>query len=228
MVLLLLSTGDVPRLHAWCLADRARCGAAGFAPILNFGSSYVDATLLPSNVAMPTAVRPHAPCFDEWQAGAAAAAVTAAARQVYADLRPRTDASPDGVGLVFGPGLGAARDAAAARRDALVPQVVWRGTDVAFLPALFPAMRAPSFATDLAPREAEQRALRTELEQRRWAIDAMWELGNRLPPRWRGVLLTSEAELEAGGAPGGARGGAGAPGLPWADIKFATVRPDGA
>ena len=60
----LLSTGEIPRLYGRCLVDLAICGAADFTTIPDFGSSYVDKTLLPTSVAMQTTVQPQTLCFD--------------------------------------------------------------------------------------------------------------------------------------------------------------------
>jgi hypothetical protein len=37
-----------------------------------------------------------------------------------------------------------------------------------------------------------------EYERKRWVIQKLWDMGDKglLLPRWRGVLLTSDAELE--------------------------------
>ena len=68
------------------------------------------------------------------------------------DLLSWMDPSPDSVCLVFGPDPVVGPDNTVARWDVLVPQVVWLGTNFTFLPVLFPALWAPSYTADLAPR----------------------------------------------------------------------------
>ena len=72
-----------------------------------------------------------------------------------------------------------------------------------------------------------------EYERKRWVIQKLWDMGDKglLLPRWRGVLLTSDAELETIVAMDrmqeeGVNGGTNNPTpplLPWVNIKFASV-----
>ena len=73
--MVLLSAADVPRVDSRCLVHSSEgegvgvgvggdagngnnnhCGSKDFAPILNFGSSFVDERIPPGNVAMPCPV----------------------------------------------------------------------------------------------------------------------------------------------------------------------------
>ncbi|KAL7509011.1 hypothetical protein ACHAXN_006045 [Cyclotella atomus] len=206
-----LSTGDVPRIHIHCLGGN-HCGSEDFAPILQFGSVY-DASMMPSAIAMPMPVKPHLPCFESWQ------------QSVFRDKTPGrvcgyllpeqideglNDSETVGVqhGLMF---------AANASWDTLIPQVIWRGTDFVFLHTMFQSMRVPDFEADVKPKIA---SLQGEDVISKAAIRAVWELGDEvLLPRWRGVLLTSQAELEAREL---TNKQPNFEVLPWINIKFAS------
>ena len=75
--------------------------------------------------------------------------------------------------------------------DKLIPQVLWRGTDFAYLHLKHPEMRPPNYKQDILPFEGE-----VHPTDGRWAINALYRMGETLLPRWKGVLLTSEAEIE--------------------------------
>ncbi|KAL7486764.1 hypothetical protein ACHAW6_012358 [Cyclotella cf. meneghiniana] len=207
---LFLSTGDVPRLHAKCLTGY--CHAGDFAPILQFGSMY-DASILPSGITMPLPVKPHLPCFDSWQQSMSR---DGSRGKVCGYLLPERISSmqseifPTNIqhGLIFREDLS---------WDALIPQIIWRGTDFMFLHSMFQQMRAPDYETDVKPRIA---ALNDNDDATRAAIRALWELGDDvLLPRWRGVLLTSEAELEAREL---SNKQPNSNILPWINIKFSS------
>ncbi len=102
--------------------------------------------------------------------------------------------------------------------DDLIPQVLWRGTDFMFLHTLFPDMRAPTYEEDIKPNEPSFTGGSDDIV--RGAIKSLWDMGDdKLTPRWRGVLLTSEAELESRVTPQGP--------LPWVNIKFASCNVGG-
>ena len=196
-IVIMMSCGDAPRIKSRCY-DKANdyCQSSKFAPILQFGSVYIDTDILPSAIAMPMPVRPHIPCFDDWQLS----------RQVCQDLQPR-GAMSDRIrdGIVFGD----------TRRkdywDKLIPQVLWRGTDFAYLHLKHPEMRPPNYKQDILPFEGE-----VHPTDGRWAINALYRMGETLLPRWKGVLLTSEAEIEAREY----RESGNRNVIPWCNIKF--------
>ena len=233
-LVLMLSTGDAPRVKNKCLGigdfgDSTYCGSGDFAPILQSGSVFVDAQYLPTMIALPQPVRPHLPCFDEWQ-------LTDGVEGVCQDLQPKDDFSDNSVsgGLVFGKELGIITDMNLNLNhgnnywDHLISQVIWRGTDFVFLHTIYPEMRVPSFAEDIEPKARAVGGLdqfTSEYDKKRWVIQTLWEMGdtNALLPRWRGVLLTSEAELEAE-----QRKDLGLDEtLPWINIKFANINDGG-
>jgi hypothetical protein len=126
--------------------------------------------------------------------------------------------------------------------DDLIPQVIWRGTDFTFLHTLFPDMRTPTYEEDIQPYEEvsdEHAAIEVVA---RSAIRSLWNMGqDKLTPRWRGVLLTSEAELDLrqdmfaqqeeqydiNSDPDASSSSSKKKKLPWVNIKFATCNVDG-
>ncbi|KAL7527229.1 hypothetical protein ACHAXR_001857, partial [Thalassiosira sp. AJA248-18] len=234
----LMSVGDMPRIRRPCLFEKSQyCKSNKWAPILQFGSVLADPVYMPSAIAMPQSPRPHIPCFGEFQNTG----------KVCQDLQPRvmnaaSNAAAVGGshdlktgqhfqhGLVFGKELGLLGDddtdennsKADSYWDDLIPQLVWRGTDFMFLHTLFPDMRAPTYEEDIKPKES---TFVGDVSVTKSAINALWEMGeDKLTPRWRGVLITSEAELEARQL--AEQSGSTAP-LPWANIKFASCNVDG-
>ena len=92
---------------------------------------------------------------------------------------------------------------------------------------MFPDMRSPKYQLDIKPHEATLPKLvpPDSIQHRQWAIEKVWSMGDdKLLPRWRGVLLTSEAEMEAvehnKRAPFQKK-------RPWINVKFATTNVDG-
>eukprot|EP00581_Thalassiosira_minuscula_P014683 CAMPEP_0183717658 /NCGR_PEP_ID=MMETSP0737-20130205/11210_1 /TAXON_ID=385413 /ORGANISM="Thalassiosira miniscula, Strain CCMP1093" /LENGTH=608 /DNA_ID=CAMNT_0025947135 /DNA_START=175 /DNA_END=2001 /DNA_ORIENTATION=+ len=210
----MMSTGDAPRMHQRCLLFAPDyCESADFAPILQFGSVFTDTNIFPSMIAMPLPVRPHIPCFDEWQ--------VTGGTHVCQDLQPKIDITDNEIssGMIFGDQLGLV-DPDGKYWDKLVPQVVWRGSDFMFLHTMFPKMRRPEFKLDIEPKQQSFPQNGSPEEDRRWAIQTLWDMGDeQLLPRWRGVLLTSEAESEAREY----EEVIGDPKLPWVNIKFASI-----
>ena len=246
-LVLMISTGDAPRVKNSCLgvgpsASENYCGSVDFAPIFQSGSVFVDPKYLPSMIAFPVPVRPHLPCFDEWQIE----------ETLCQDLQPKLDFEDNQVktGLVYGKELGIITDQNLNLNhgnnywDHLIPQVIWRGTDFVFLHTLYPEMRGATYSDDIAPKADEIGGLEqfvNEFDKKQWAIQTLWDMSEKLLPRWRGVLMTSEAELEAeqaekgiddgnsetGGAGIRSYGDTGKKILPWVNIKFANINDGG-
>jgi hypothetical protein len=235
-LVMMLSCGDSPRVKVQCLSPQDPCGGATLPPVLQFGSVFREH--FPSMIAMPLPVRPHMPCFDEWQEGGT---LCLDLQPTGADPPPSNGASMGAEkllndikgGMPFGEELGiisSDRGDDSSYWDALVPQVIWRGTDFNYLHTMYHDMRSPEYRLDIAPRVAEVPGgeFANEYERRRWAIQKLWEMGDDLLlPRWRGVLLTSEAELEAAAAMAMQQRGGDDAILPWANIKFATANVNG-
>lgn len=93
----------------------------------------------------------------------------------------------------------------------LIPQVVWRGSDYLFLKRVLLALRRPIFETDIAPMIQSNAS---DHDKKVAAIEAMGNIYQELVPRWKAILLTAKAELEAEEETPDQ--------LPWANLKFAT------
>jgi hypothetical protein len=179
-LVLMISVEDLPRIKRKCLlAENNYCDSVLFAPILQFGSVFMNTDYLPSMIAMPMPVRPHLPCFNDWQLsdfGTMRGTCPELQLQQYYNATNSQD-----------------------YWDTLIPQIIWRGSDFNFLPLLFPDMRRPAYMVDIPQHELgrDGRQFANEYEKKRWAIETLWAMGEeKLMPRWRGVLMTSEAELE--------------------------------
>jgi hypothetical protein len=228
----MISCGDNPSVKQQCLhfsETNNYCDSVEFAPILHFGSIFVNTIYLPSAVAMPPPVMPHLPCFHEWQT-AATTTLSESGQEVEDQEEVVCDAlQPPVYGSVINEND---------YWDRLVPQIVWRGTDFGFLDYnLLPGMRAPDPQSDIPWRG---RKFTNEYEKKRYAIESLLGMGSEsLLPRWRGVLMTSLAELErseilASFGAGVSKKDSDRPRqedlprlLPWLDIKFSHVAAGG-
>lgn len=185
----LVSVGDSVQFeYPECVdpENRDQCRVDHYAPIFVFGSAFTDQSVLPSQIAMPMPKKPHMPCFALWQM----------TRTVCQDIQPRDGDS--GVGLIFEEHVGVGW-------DDLIPTIIWRGADHSFLYQIYKDFRSPDYGRDVEPKIIEYG------EEPIGIISALYEKWDILRPRWKGVLLTAEAELEASEREGE---------IPWADIKF--------
>jgi hypothetical protein len=91
-------------------------------------------------------------------------------------------------------------------------QIVWRGTDFSFLKNY----ASPDFQKDIKPRIANLDGDSATIA----AISVLSERGDRLLPRWKGVLLTSQAELRERLKTNGIPRHGNESSLPWINIKF--------
>mmetsp|Transcript_5385 Transcript_5385/g.11744 ORF Transcript_5385/g.11744 Transcript_5385/m.11744 type:complete len:577 (+) Transcript_5385:304-2034(+) len=182
-----ISSGDYPHVHLNKIPH-----VGGKAPVLHFGSIFRDERLYPNMVAMPMPGL-HIDCFTEW----------AHHKYVCMALRPLTGTpSPDGE-LAFGEELGL-------EWDNLEPQVVWRGTDFNYLPLLVQPRQQQASDLSLDRTIEELTSLEDPQEGKMNAtVQVLRDVYDILTPRWKGVVLTAEAELAAKDGE-----------LPWADIKF--------
>ena len=138
---------------------------------------------------MPLPVRPHMPCFDEWQESDGTSlcrdlmptsAVGGTTHALMAVDQLRQDVKG---GMPFGMELGiiAGDDLYGNYWDALIPQIIWRGTDFNYLHTMYPKMRSPTYELDIAPREAElssDRKYDNKYERKRWVIQKLWDMGD--------------------------------------------------
>jgi hypothetical protein len=102
----------------------------------------------------------------------------------------------------------------------LIPQVVWRGTDLTYL-AKLRKLRSPDFDADLLVGTGHDGGDdgSDEGEASR-GIRAMKRIYEELLARWKGVVLTAEAEGDAAHQNVNDDHRQRVPTLPWANIKF--------
>lgn len=204
-----LSTGDHPGFKVWCLGNSACAGS----PVLQFGSVYRDKSVSPmSMIPMPMHVVPHLPCFDSWQYNM----FVNKKREVCKYLQPNVEdptltASERGhiakSTVLIKHGLYMDQDA---KWEGLIPQIIWRGTDFDFLEN--GKHVRPKFNKDVKAKLAGLNGN----DATKAAIQALYDFGDDLLPRWKGVLLTSKAERITNETDS----------LPWANIKFSVNRDD--
>lgn len=173
--------GDYPHLNPACYHDYphaipGQCNE-NRSPILQFGTVYRHAEMLPNMIAMPNP--PHLDSFLTW----------GEKKEISGSFNLVQDSE--------------------SRFEDLIPQVVWRGTDFSYLIHMHNhALRGPSLNMDIEskiPSGMEVEEMTTV------AVNTVKEIYDSIPPRWKGVVLTAEAELEAEKNPSS---------LPWANIKF--------
>mmetsp|Transcript_16095 Transcript_16095/g.27432 ORF Transcript_16095/g.27432 Transcript_16095/m.27432 type:complete len:396 (-) Transcript_16095:216-1403(-) len=104
--------------------------------------------------------------------------------KVCKEYLPRSEDNPDG--LVFPEALGLGW-------DELIPQVVWRGTDFSYLHKMYPRLRQPNLDMDVL----SQIDVSGKVDTFSSSAQAMRRIYDQLIPRWKGVVLTAEAEREA-------------------------------
>ena len=169
------------------------CAPKDLAPILQFGSVF-KSPILQSMVHMPPPAAYLFGCFDHWMKN----------KEVCKFYTPRTARKING--FVFGETVGV-------EWDDLIPQIVWRGSDMGYLDAYLPTMKLPAqrrliFDKDIAPKIKGVKPN----DVNSTATKAAGLVYDELIPRWQGVVWTAMAEREAETNPGSR--------LPWANIKF--------
>jgi len=176
---LAISSADYPGIH-WddCLrSQRSDCipvdEEMGLSPVLQFGSNFRE-LMLPTMVTMPIPQQNHLGCYHFWMLHG----------KVCKEYLPRSEDNPDG--LVFPEALGLGW-------DELIPQVVWRGTDFSYLHKMYPRLRQPNLDMDVL----SQIDVSGKVDTFSSSAQAMRRIYDQLIPRWKGVVLTAEAEREA-------------------------------
>ena len=92
--------------------------------------------------------------------------------------------------------------------------MIWRGTDFGYLSRLLrPKLSAPLGNYIEGMVKNRKATVTGHLEKKRAATQVLREQYDRLLPRWKGAVLTAEAELEA-------EANGGNQTIPWADIRF--------
>lgn len=192
-----ISSGDYPAVSMMeCIRhDKLPCVSdeLNVAPIFHFGSVFTE-NIVPSMIAMPMPQGNHLSCYHRWtQHGV-----------LCNEYLPRGLSNPNG--LVFG-------DTVGLTWDDLIPSLVWRGTDFSYLTKMKPTLRKPDFEKDVKDK------MNRRLEEKESALRAIKKSYNSLIPRWKGVVWTAQAELEARKSEEGS--------VPWANIKFAGCMHEG-
>lgn len=206
-----LSTGDMPQLKSHCLGSQS-CGGSA---VLQFGSVYRDEKISPMPIiSMPMHIVPHLPCFDSWQWNFFVNQTKRVCKYLLPHPKTQEGARTSKDESLLIHGLYIDEDTA---WEHLIPQIVWRGTDFHFMDK----SRRPNFTKEIAPKIASMKGDNAT----RGAIEALSKFGDELTPRWRGVLLTSQAELESRFTT--QQKGANAVdsmSMPWINIKFSLNR----
>jgi hypothetical protein len=180
---LALSGGDYPAVrYRDCIRDdRHQSGPCeqqqqqdNKAPILHFGSVFSQPHFFPNIIAMPmTGV--HLNCFENWYTS----------RKICKNFLP-SYLKPGG--LVFGEDVGL-------YWDGLIPQLVWRGTDFPFL-SNHNNLEQPSFDGCIKDKIVEINGDNPP-PPNEVATAILRQNYHKLVPRWKGVVLTAESEIEA-------------------------------
>jgi len=199
-----IASMDYPQVEFYsnfCFSSRAEqsCVSKEFPPVLQFGSVF-KLPKIPSTIPMPMPEKNHLGCFQKW-------AKEGVVCKQYQERDPEN--APNG--LVFGTSIGKTW-------DDLIPQVLWRATDRGFLTQMMPNLRRPDFELDIEPElrklEKEQAGKSKDKRERRIAsIKGMLEVYDELVPRWKGIVWSAGAELEA--EDDGVD-------MPWCNIKYST------
>lgn len=155
----------------------------GVAPVFEFGSAFRDPNMYPNMIPMAMPAHHHLPCYQEWVVSGTVCKKLKAAEK-------------GGNGeLVFG-------DEEDLEWKDLIPQLIWRGSDFNYLPGLTRPRPVKPYAFKL---KEDEHNIKTA------AIRALRENYAQLLPRWKGVVLTAEAEQDAKREKKD---------LAWADMKF--------
>jgi hypothetical protein len=199
-----VSTGDVIKLMCKCVVgdERPNCQSDKFAPILQFGSVYKDPTILPTLVTMP--VWQHLPCFEEWQKNGRICRDLKLQREVAGMLGGEES-------LVRGSARGESKQMHFSEWDALIPTLIWRGSDYNFLPCIHRGIITAEWVRDIAPQLAQFG------NDARGVVLALMNVWNNLTPRWKATALSAMAQLDARNTIGFSKDKQQ---IPWIDAKL--------
>ena len=183
-----VSTGDVIKLNCECVVERERlsrpnyCQNDKFAPILQFGSVYKDSTILPSLVTMPS--WPQLSCFEEWQKKGSICENLKLQRAESGKLGGDESLGRDAA-------AGGSKQMPFSEWDALIPTLIWRGSDYPFLTCIHDGVRPVQWARDIASQLARFG------NNARGVVSALMAVWHILTPRWRVIALSAMAQLDA-------------------------------
>ena len=183
---LAVSASDIPNIQwTYCLRQLNEDCFTGNAaqelpPILHFGSIFKHA-VIPTMIGMPMHRKDHIDCYNEFVVHG----------RVCRSYLPRSEENPEGAVLpeyITNGGI----------YEDLIPQVVWRGTDYAYLPQLGLGLsQRPLDYEDIASKSKIDVTHDFNLDQKKIAVAALRERYDHIAPRWQGVIWTAEAELDA-------------------------------
>ena len=161
-------------LNTDCIPDNIE-----LSPILHFGSVFKD-PIIPTLIGMPMPQQTHSDCYNQWTTQ----------QTICGPYLPRSRINAKG--LIFPEQL-TTKAGHLVGWDDLIPQVVWRGSDFSYLAHMKSDLRRPEFDSDIAndvdlSQEGE--------EVRIAATEALLNKFGQFIPRWKGVVLTAEAERE--------------------------------
>lgn len=200
-----VSSGDTPQLMCDCVIKEERvkrpqfCQNERFAPILQFGSLYKNTAILPNVVSMP--VWSHMNCFVEWQTKGSVC-------QEYQQRREYAGKLGQDEALLSDAPASGLKQIPFSVWDALIPTLIWRGSDFPFLLCVKRGVVTLDWARDVAPRiERFGNHARIVFQ----SLLAMWD---NYTPRWKSVALSAMAKLEADEMVGSEGRN------PWIDAKF--------
>jgi hypothetical protein len=201
-----VSTGDVIKLMCKCVVgdQGSNCQNNKFAPILQFGSVYKDPTILPTLVTMP--VWQHLPCFEEWQKDGRMCKDFTMQREVAGKLGGEESLA-----------RGSARDDSKQMQfsewDALIPTLIWRGSDYNFLPCIHRGSISVEWVRDVAPQLAQFG------NDARGVALALMNVWDTLTPRWKVTALSAMAQMDVKKTIGSSKDLQQTQ-FPWMDAKF--------
>ncbi|KAL3790529.1 hypothetical protein HJC23_007678 [Cyclotella cryptica] len=199
-------------------------------PVLQFGSAFQTAAGVPTEIPMPMPQSNQLGCFVEWSHGQTRGVEESVELCRY--YLPRSYGNPHGLvyhAISTGEG-GTANDPDIVEWENLIPQVIWRGTDFSYLGKMR-KLRSPDIDADLLATTSNDVQDGTSDSSR--GFRAMKRIYGELIPRWKGVVLTAEAEWEvrrAASSEGDDHDGSNPPRpttLPWANIKFSHFMKEG-
>ena len=212
-----ISSGDYPHLnsHQGCFANfpQASPDCTNTMPILHFGSVFKNYQGLPHMIAMPPPIPSGLACFRQYlRRGKSSvcdgfSSVTSSQQDNYQNLA----LTERNLGL-FANEPQVFNDGDTSKKwDELIPQVIWRGSNFQYLSLMRNGLRNPSLVSgggDIPTDEIDK--IQDVTQRRAAAALALLDKYDKLRPRWKGVVLTAQAEViaEAKGS------------LPWANIKL--------
>ena len=184
--LAVMSVTDSPELKRTYFGRNAAAATttstASYAPVLHFGSVFRDESLVPMLMQpMPPPISLHVKCFDSWQNNLFTKGTKEVCEQLLSvqdmsnlTAKERHKVMTKIVDPKFGLYINESKS-----WDDLIPQLIWRGSDYSFL-----GNRNRPNANLIQTRVSKLKGDAKTLA----AIQAWEDLGDEIPPRWKGVV----------------------------------------